>query len=92
MITSWQHKGLRQFYETGTTKGICVKHARRLSIILQRLDAAIKPGDLNLPGMGFHPLKGELKDFFSVSVNGNWRVIYKFEQGNAILVDYLDYH
>ena len=92
MIKSWQHKGLKQFYEAGTTKGIQSKHTKRLTIILQRLDAAIKPNDLNLPGMHFHQLKGKQKGFFSVSVSGNWRVIYKFERGNAILVDYLDYH
>jgi proteic killer suppression protein len=92
MIKNWQHKGLKQFYETGTTKGIQVAHAKRLTIILQRLDAAIKPDDLNLPGMRFHHLKGKQKGFFSVSVSGNWRVIYKFNQSNAILVDYLDYH
>lgn len=92
MIKSWKHKGLKHFYETGSTKGIQSKHATRLKIILQRLDAAIEPSDLNLPGMQFHPLKGELNGHYAVSVNGNWRVIYKFESGHAILVDYLDYH
>lgn len=92
MIRSWKHKGLKLFYETGKTSGIQAKHETRLKIILQRLDAAVKPEDLALPGMKFHPLKGNLKDCFSVSVNGNWRVIYKFEGGHALLVDYLDYH
>ena len=92
MIKSWQHKGLKLFYDTGSTRGIQVKHKVRLTIILQRLDAAIKPDDLNLPGMRFHKLKGKFKDFYSVSVSGHWRVIYKFEGKNATLVDYLDYH
>jgi len=92
MIKSWQHKGLKLFYETGSRKGIQAKHLLRLKIILQRLDAAIKPDDLNLPGMNFHSLKGKLKDFYSVSVSGNWRVIYKFEGQHATLVDYIDYH
>ncbi len=92
MIKSWKHKGLKQFYETGSTKGIQHKHSTRLTIILQRLDAAIKPDDLDLPGMKFHSLKGNRKDYFAVSVSGNWRVIYKFENGHAILLDYLDYH
>ena len=92
MIKSWQHKGLKQFYEQGTLKGIQSKHKRRLTIILQRLDAAIQPEDLNLPGMRFHRLQARYKGFYSVAVSGNWRVIYKFEGKNAILVDYLDYH
>lgn len=86
------HKGLRTFFETGATAGIQVAHKTRLKIILQRLNAAIKADDLNLPGMRFHPLKEKEKEYFSVSVNGNWRVIYKFEGNDAILVDYLDYH
>ena len=92
IIKSWQHKGLKLFYDTGSTRGIQVKHKVRLTIILQRLDAAIKSDDLNLPGMRFHKLKGKFKDFYSVSVSGHWRVIYKFEGKNATLVDYLDYH
>ena len=92
MIKSWQHKGLKLFYDTGSPRGIQVKHKVRLTIILQRLDAAIKSDDLNLPGMRFHKLKGKFKDFYSVSVSGHWRVIYKFEGKNATLVDYLDYH
>ena len=92
MIKSWQHKGLKLFYETGSTKGIQAKHQIRLKIILQRLDAAVFATDLNLPGMYWHPLKGNKKGFYSVTVNGNWRVIYKFEGQHAILVDYLDYH
>ena len=92
MIKSWKHKGLKLFYETDSVKGIQAKQRIRLTIILQRLDAAIKPNDLNLPGMKFHSLKGSKKDYYSVSVSGNWRVIFKFENGHAILVDYLDYH
>ena len=75
MIKSWKHKGLRRFYETGSVQGIQAKHRTRLTIILQHLDAASLPSDLNLPGMRFHALKGELKGFYSVVVNGNWRVI-----------------
>ncbi len=94
MIKSWKHKGLRKFFDTGSTAGIQPAHKTRLKIILQRLNAAIKADDLNLPGMDFHPLKGREKEYFSVSVsvNGNWRIIYKFEGNDAILVDYLDYH
>lgn len=92
MIKSWKHKGLRNFFQTGSMAGIQAPHETKLKIILQRLNAAIKADDLNLPGMRFHPLKGKDKDYFSVTVNGNWRIIYKFEGNDAILVDYLDYH
>ncbi len=56
------------------------------------MDASIQPEDMNLPGMRFHPLKGDLKNHYSVTVNGNWRVIFAFDGQDAILVDYLDYH
>ncbi len=61
-------------------------------MILQLLDAADKPEDMNLPGMYFHKLKGDLKNFYSLCVNGNWRIIFKFKEENVELVDYLDYH
>lgn len=92
MIKSWRHKGLKAFYETGQISGIKADHVRRLKIILQRLNAALSPKDMNTPGMRFHGLKGEQKGFYSVVVNKNWRVIFKFEGQDAILVDYLDYH
>lgn len=92
MIKSWQHKGLKKFYETGNKSGINPKDALRLKIILQRLNAATCPEDMDTPGMRFHLLKGDRKGFGSVSVNGNWRVIFRFENKDAILVDYLDYH
>lgn len=92
MIKTWQHKGLKLFYETGSTKGIQAKHQNRLKIILQYLDAAVSPEDLNLPGMRWHHLKGAKQAFYSVAVSGNWRVIYQFEGKDAMLVNYLDYH
>lgn len=92
MIKTWKHKGLRLFFQTGCISGIQAKHQIKLKIILQLLDAAVQPEDLDLPGMRFHCLKGTLKNHFSVTVNSNWRVIFSFEGTNAILVDYLDYH
>ena len=73
-------------------KGIQPGHQKRLTMILQRLNAAVKPDDLNLPGMQFHSLTGNLKGFYSVSVNGNWRVTYCFDGIDAVMVDYIDYH
>jgi len=92
MIKSWQHKGLKKFYETGNKSGIIPAHAKRLKVLLQLLDAASAPKKLNLPGLDFHMLLGNLKSFYSIAVRANWKIIFKFEKGNAILVNYLDYH
>lgn len=92
MIKSWKHKGLRKFFETGSAAGIQPAHTKRLKIILQSLNAAIKPEDMNLPGMAFHKLLGDLSGYFAVTVRSNWRIIFKFEGKDAILVNYLDYH
>ena len=92
MINSFKHKGLKKLFNTGSKQGILPEHASRLRIILARLDASSSPEDMNLPGLALHQLKGPLKGFWSVSVSGNWRVIFRFENGNALDVDYVDYH
>jgi proteic killer suppression protein len=92
MIKSWSHKGLRLFYETGNTAKINAKHADKLHDILQVLDFATSPEQMGLPGLGLHKLSGDLKGHYSVKVNGNWRLTFKFEGQDAILVDYQDYH
>ncbi len=92
MIKTWKHKGLKEFYLTSSKAGIKPEHAKRLTIILQLLDAAEEPEALNLPGFYFHGLRRDLVGFYSVRVSGNWRVIFKFEGKDAILVDYVDYH
>ena len=79
MIKSWQHKGLKRFFENGDLSGIHVDHVKRLKIILQRLNAAMKAEDMNTPGMKFHKLRGNLKNFYSVTVNKNWRITFRFE-------------
>ena len=91
-IKSFAHKGLKKFFETGTRKKITPSHARKLTIILDRLDAAADPKDMNFPGSDFHKLSGRLRKFFSVHVSGSWTVIFRFENGDAYDVDYLDYH
>ncbi len=92
MIKTWKHKGLRMFFQSGNTSGIQAKHQTKLKIILQLLNAAMQPEDMDLPGFRFHRLKGELNDHYSLTVNANWRVIFSFDGKDAILVDYLDYH
>ncbi len=92
MIISFRHKGLRLFHETGNTRGIQAAHAQRLKRQLQFLDSALVADDMSVPGWQLHPLKGELAGFWSVSVSGNWRVVFRFAGFDVELVDYLDYH
>lgn len=92
MIKSFQHKGLRLYYETGSTKGIQVKHAEKLRMQLVALDTAFEIDDLDIPGFKLHPLKGDRKGTWSISVSGNWRLTFEFVDGNAYLLNYEDYH
>lgn len=92
MIKTFAHKGLKEFYELGSKKGIQPDHAAKLGRILDRLDASICPQDMNLPGYRLHQLKGDKQDLWSVTVNGNWRVTFYFVEQDAYLVDYRDYH
>ena len=73
-------------------RGVRADHADKLRRILARLHAARTVSDMDLPGYRLHPLKGELKGMHAVSVQGNWRVVFRFEDGEARDVDYLDYH
>ena len=92
MIVSFEHKGLERFYKTGSKSGIQPVHAPRLSLMLSLLDIAKSADDMNVPGFGLHPLKDDLRGYFSVKVSGNWRLIFKPNDENMELVDYLDYH
>ena len=92
MIKSFSHKGLEAFFLKGSKAGIQAAHAPELGRQLAQLDQAAKPEDMNLPGWSLHPLKGDLAGHWAVSVDGNWRLTFKFEDGDAILVDYQDYH
>lgn len=88
-----QHKGLKVFFETGSMAGIQPAHAPKLGAMLRRLNEASDPQGMNLPGWRLHALKGKaLQDHFSVWVNGNWRMTFRFDGSDAILVDYQDYH
>jgi len=92
MIKTFRHKGLKAFFETGSKAGIQPRHAPKLGVQLLRLDLAKSPVDMNAPGWDFHPLTAGLTGHYSVSVNGNWRMTFKFEGEDAVLVDYQDYH
>jgi proteic killer suppression protein len=92
MIVSWKHKGLKVFFETGSTKGINADHAKRLRRVLLVLNRATHRDELDMPGWRFHRLKGDLIDYWSVSISGNWRIIFRMFNDQVELVDYLDYH
>ena len=92
MIRSFRHKGLQAFFERSSKAGIQAAHAPKLARRLARLDSAQAPQDMNLPGWGLHPLHGGPEGHWAVSVNGNWRMVFAFDGGHAVLVDYLDYH
>ncbi len=92
MIRSFKHKGLRRFFETGSTSGIQPAHASRLRLLLARLNAVTQPRDMNLPGLRLHELTGGRAGTWAVNVSGNWRVTFRFVGEDAELVDYEDYH
>ncbi|MBM5812772.1 MAG: peptidase [Gammaproteobacteria bacterium] len=92
MIRTFRHKGLAKFFTTGSRAGIQAAHAEPLSLILGALNAATAPGDMGLPGLRLHPLKGGRSGTWSVTVRGNWRVTFRFEGKDAVDVDYVDYH
>jgi len=92
MIKTFRHKGLETFFETGNKKGIIPDHAQKLARILDRLDASVAANDMNLPAYKLHKLTGKEEGIWSVWVNGNWRVTFRFEGKDVVAVDYRDYH
>jgi proteic killer suppression protein len=92
VIRSIRHKGLKRLYEDDDHRGVVSQHAERLRDILVRLDASTTVADMDLPGFRLHRLKGELRGFWAVTVRANWQVIFRFAEGDALDVDYVDYH
>jgi proteic killer suppression protein len=92
MIRSIRHKALRRLYEEDDERGLNAEHVEKLRDILARLDAAESVEDLNLPGLRLHPLKGDRKGLWAVTVRANWRIVFGFEDGDAHEIDYIDYH
>jgi proteic killer suppression protein len=92
MIQRIRHKGLERFYREGDIRGLDANHVARLRLQLATLDRATVPEGMNLPGWRLHPLKGERKGQWAVSVSGNWRLVFAFEDGHATNVDLVDYH
>lgn len=92
VIVSFRHKGLERLYRDGLKRGVQATHVPKLLRILSVLDVAQGPADLAIPGFRTHPLKGELAGHWSIWVNGNWRVTFRFLDSDVELVDYQDYH
>jgi len=92
MIKSFAHKGLERFFTTGGQAGIQAIHSKRLRLVLALLNDAAEIDDIDAPALRLHPLKGDLAGFWAVTVQANWRVIFRFENGDAHVVDYVDDH
>ena len=92
MIRGFRHKGLERFFRRGDHRGIPARSEARIERILDRLDASLRPEDMNLPGYRFHGLRGNRAGCYAVSVSGNWRITFSFDGEDAIDVDLEDYH
>ena len=92
MNRTFKHKGLERFFSKSDYRGIPAQYAARIERLLDRLDAAVKPDDMDLPGYRFHPLKGDRKGTYAVSVSGNWRMTFRFVGEDASDIDLEDYH
>ncbi|MEM8809686.1 MAG: type II toxin-antitoxin system RelE/ParE family toxin [Cyanobacteria bacterium P01_G01_bin.38] len=92
MIKTIKHKGLRKFFESGSTAGIQAEHKNKLRQQLTALESAQEIGDMDLPGYKLHPLKGDRAQTWAISVSGNWRLTFEFSDGNVYGLNYEDYH
>ena len=92
MIVSFNHKGLEKFYKSGSLAGIQARHNKRLRMQLTALNTAQTIEDMDIPGYRLHSLKGKRKGFWTIRVSGNWRLTFRFENGNIHILNYEDYH
>lgn len=92
MIVSIQHKGLERLWTMNDHSRLPYDHVEKIKYVLTLLNTAVKISEMNFPNSGLHHLKGDLANYWSVKVKANWRIIFQFVNGNAYLVDYLDYH
>ncbi len=92
MIRSFRHRGLKRLYEKGDRRQLPPESVEKMERILARLDEADEVSKMDLPGYRLHPLKGDLTGFWAVTVRANWRIIFRFTDGHAHDVDYVDYH
>jgi len=92
MIQTFRHRGLKRLYERGDASRVRADQAERIALTLADIDAAGKPSDLDLPGYRLHPLRGRVREFWSISISASWRVIFRFDEGDAYDVNLVDYH
>jgi toxin HigB-1 len=92
VIVSFRHKGLEQFFVRGDGRKLPPEMLERIRVMLFALDAAAAPEELSLASYRLHPLKGKLKGFWAMKVRANWRIIFRFVDGHAHDVDFIDYH
>ena len=92
MIQKFKHKGLKRLFESGVSSGVDPQHVDRIRKILALLETAETLEDMDLPGLGLHPLKGNRKGTWAVKVGGNWRITFKMKNGDAYDLNYEDYH
>lgn len=92
MIRTFRHRGLKRLYQRDDAIGINAEFRARIEDVLGHLDNAVRPTDLDLPGYRLHQLRGNRKGFWSVAVSGNWRMVFRIEDGDAHDVDLIDYH
>lgn len=92
MLRSFRHRGLKRLYERGDATRLPADQVERVLLVLADLESAKGPGDMNVPGYRLHRLRGDLREFWSVSISGNWRIIFRLEDGDAYDLDFVDYH
>jgi toxin HigB-1 len=92
MIRTFRHRGLKRVFQDGDASKVRADQLKRISDILAHLDTALRPADVDIPGYRLHPLKADLKGYWSVSISGNWRIVFRFEDGDVFDVDLVDYH
>ncbi len=92
MIDNFKDRRLKRLYERGDRSKIPAEFVDKVERILARLDQAVVVEDMNLPGYRLHSLKGDLRGYWSVIISENWRIIFRFEHGNARDVEMIDYH
>lgn len=92
MIRSFRSRALQRFWERGDVSKLPPDRIKRITMVLDRLDTAVHPDDMDLPGLDFHRLSGEQKGRYAVKISGNWRITFGWDEADAIQVDFEDYH
>ncbi len=92
MIRTIRHRGLKRAYERGDFSRLRPEQGRKIAIALADLDSARKVGNLDLPGYRLHRLRGKLKGLWSIRISANWRIVFRFEDGDAYDINLIDYH